>query len=43
MKVLIKKFLSKDAVESFVINTTGKITMLMIGLMIGYYLKNWLF
>ncbi|MDQ0216848.1 hypothetical protein J2S13_003346 [Oikeobacillus pervagus] len=43
MKSLIEKFLSRDAVENLVINTTGKITMLMIGLMIGYYLKNWLF
>ncbi|MEC1157838.1 MULTISPECIES: hypothetical protein [Bacillaceae] len=43
MKSLIKKFQSRKFVQNIVTVVAGKAIMLMVGLMIGYYLKSWLF
>lgn len=42
MKSLIEKFQTREFVQNVVIDTAGKTIMLIIGLMIGYFLKNWL-
>ena len=38
-----EKLLSEDYVQNAVLDMVGKIIMLIIGLIIGYYLKIWLF
>lgn len=42
MKSLVEKFQSKEFVQNAVTDVVGKSMMLMVGLMIGYFLKNWL-
>ena len=38
-----EKLLTEDYVQKAVFDLVGKIIMLKIGLIIGYYLKIWLF
>ncbi len=43
MEKIISKLEAKDVMQNLVIEVSGKILFLMIGLMVGYSLKVWLF
>lgn len=43
MEKIISKLEAKGVMQNLVIEASGKILFLMIGLMVGYSLKVWLF
>ncbi|WP_275695658.1 hypothetical protein [Fredinandcohnia quinoae] len=43
MKKVISKIEANGVMQYYVIGISNKITLLMIGLVVGYFLKTWLF